>query len=240
MSQTWAVPFDLNDPVNQLLDDSSDALQSVATLFSGASAPSSPFAGMLWHDTTNNLIALRNQANSAWITLIPVSTATAGGFLALTGGTMSGAIAMGSQKVTGLANGTDAGDAVNKSQVDARPQWLSIPLGTLSATTTAFLVVTRAAITVADVDILSASGTTSDGSNNWAIQVDNVTDTLNLRSAAKSTNGAEITANTVYALGLDQNLSVSANKVLRITLTLTGSPGNLNGALAQLRYTVAT
>ena len=39
--------------------------------------------------------------------------------LALAGGTMSGNIAMGSNKVTGLANGTDANDAINKSQLDA-------------------------------------------------------------------------------------------------------------------------
>ena len=39
--------------------------------------------------------------------------------LALAGGTMSGIIAMGSNKVTGLANGTDANDAINKSQLDA-------------------------------------------------------------------------------------------------------------------------
>jgi len=39
--------------------------------------------------------------------------------LALAGGTMSGNIAMGSNKVTGLANGTDSGDAINKGQLDA-------------------------------------------------------------------------------------------------------------------------
>ena len=39
--------------------------------------------------------------------------------LALAGGTMSGNIVMGSNKVTGLANGTDANDAINKSQLDA-------------------------------------------------------------------------------------------------------------------------
>ena len=39
--------------------------------------------------------------------------------LALAGGSMTGVIAMGSNKITGLANGTDANDAVNKSQLDA-------------------------------------------------------------------------------------------------------------------------
>lgn len=40
--------------------------------------------------------------------------------LSTSGGTMSGAIAMGSSKITGLANGTDSADAVNKSQLDTK------------------------------------------------------------------------------------------------------------------------
>lgn len=39
--------------------------------------------------------------------------------LSLSGGTMSGILAMGSQKITGLANGSDSNDAVNKGQLDA-------------------------------------------------------------------------------------------------------------------------
>ena len=35
--------------------------------FSGTSAPSNPVAGMLWYDTTNNLLKLRNAANNAWL-----------------------------------------------------------------------------------------------------------------------------------------------------------------------------
>lgn len=41
------------------------------------------------------------------------------GKLSLTGGTMSGAIAMGTNKITGLGSGTVATDAVNKGQLDA-------------------------------------------------------------------------------------------------------------------------
>jgi hypothetical protein len=40
-------------------------------------------------------------------------------FLPLAGGTMTGAVAMGSQKITGLADGTASGDALNKGQLDA-------------------------------------------------------------------------------------------------------------------------
>ena len=41
-------------------------------------------------------------------------------YLALAGGTMSGAIDMGSNKITSLANGTASGDAVNFSQLDTK------------------------------------------------------------------------------------------------------------------------
>ena len=36
--------------------------------FSGSSAPSNPVAGMLWLDTANHLIKVRNEANNAWLT----------------------------------------------------------------------------------------------------------------------------------------------------------------------------
>lgn len=44
-------------------------------LNSGSSAPSTTFAGMLWHDTTNLVVKQRNAANSAWITRWTVANA---------------------------------------------------------------------------------------------------------------------------------------------------------------------
>lgn len=44
---------------------------------------------------------------------------TAQTYLSTQGGTMTGAIAMGSQKITGLADATDPGDALNKKVADA-------------------------------------------------------------------------------------------------------------------------
>jgi len=45
------------------------ALQALATLSSGTSAPSSPYAYQLWADTANGLLKIRNAANNAWITI---------------------------------------------------------------------------------------------------------------------------------------------------------------------------
>jgi len=55
--------------------DLNNALAASVSTNSGSSAPSSTTAYMLWADTTNNLIKLRNSANNAWITLFT----TAGG-----------------------------------------------------------------------------------------------------------------------------------------------------------------
>ena len=49
---------------------------AVNAIHTGTSAPSTAIsAGLLWFDTTNNLLKLRNEANDAWITL-PISPVT--------------------------------------------------------------------------------------------------------------------------------------------------------------------
>jgi hypothetical protein len=63
--------------------------------------------------------AAADSGTGAWI-LDGSYDASSGQFLPLTGGTMSGAIAMGNNKVTGLADGTATGDAVNKGQLDLK------------------------------------------------------------------------------------------------------------------------
>jgi hypothetical protein len=55
--------------------------------------------------------------------------------LALAGGTMSGAIAMGTSKITGLGTPTDAADAATKAYVDALGEGLHIHASVVAATT---------------------------------------------------------------------------------------------------------
>jgi hypothetical protein len=55
--------------------------------------------------------------------------------LALAGGTMTGAIAMGTSKITGLGTPTDSADAVTKAYVDALSEGLHIHASVVAATT---------------------------------------------------------------------------------------------------------
>lgn len=72
MTQTFTTPAG-TDPANlaikTLLPDRDESLR---TLFSGATAPSSPAAYQFWADTTSKTLKQRNAANSAWIELLPL------------------------------------------------------------------------------------------------------------------------------------------------------------------------
>jgi len=95
---------------------------------------------------------------------------------------------------------------------------------------------------ITDVKIISDTATTaSDGSNNYTFQIGNVTAGVNLRSSAKSTNGADIAANTTYSLGLDQNLTIASGDVLRLVTVKTGAPTSLSSAriIAQVNWQIA-
>jgi len=52
--------------------DVNSALQALASQNSGATAPITTYANMIWYDTTNNQIKKRNEANSAWVTLFTI------------------------------------------------------------------------------------------------------------------------------------------------------------------------
>lgn len=79
--------------------DINSALQALATLSSGATAPATTYAGMLWWDTTANLIKQRNGANAAWITVASFDGTTVIPYRA--------GVALGTLAVQSLVDGTD-------------------------------------------------------------------------------------------------------------------------------------
>jgi hypothetical protein len=49
--------------------DLNSLFQAIASQNSGATAPTTTYANMIWYDTANDLLKMRNEANSGWITL---------------------------------------------------------------------------------------------------------------------------------------------------------------------------
>lgn len=49
--------------------DLNNALEALGTLSSGATAPATTYANMLWYDTANNILKMRSEADDAWISV---------------------------------------------------------------------------------------------------------------------------------------------------------------------------
>ena len=58
--------------------DLNNVLDAIQTINSGTSEPTTKVAYMLWADTTNNLLKVRNGANNAWISLGSINTTNLG------------------------------------------------------------------------------------------------------------------------------------------------------------------
>jgi hypothetical protein len=56
--------------------DLNDALEALATLSSGGTAPSTTYANMLWYDTDNNILKMRTEADDAWIDIGTLNQST--------------------------------------------------------------------------------------------------------------------------------------------------------------------
>ena len=241
MSSTWNLPLLSSGTPSADFVKLNDAAESLRTLHSSGTAPAAPVAFMLWLDTstTPDTLKMRNAANGAWVTIVPDVTATGGGLLPLTGGTMSGAIAMGSTKVTGLANGTASGDAVNKGQVDAQPQVFACYIAGFAATLNRPAFVATANLTVTAAYLLSDTATAGSGAGTkYDFQLRNGgtagAGTTDMLTAAKSTNGAEIGAYDSYDLGAFTTPAMAVGEGMQLRVTMTGTPTSLSAAQIQL------
>ena len=56
--------------------DINNGLQALASNNSGSSAPTTTYANMFWYDTTNNILKVRNEVDSAWIDVIYINQST--------------------------------------------------------------------------------------------------------------------------------------------------------------------
>jgi hypothetical protein len=103
--------------------------------------------------------------------------------LALTGGTMSGSIAMGSNSITGLAAPSASGDATNKSYVDTQVATrLALAGGTMSG-----------AIAMGSSKITGLGTPTADGDAATKAYVDSVAQGLDVKGSCRAATTANIT-----------------------------------------------
>lgn len=58
--------------------DLNNALAAIVSNNSGSAEPATKYAYMLWGDTTNDLLKMRNAANNAWITVGKLSAVNLG------------------------------------------------------------------------------------------------------------------------------------------------------------------
>jgi hypothetical protein len=58
-----------NQSASSARADINNALQSLASLSSGNTEPSTTYANMLWYETDTNLLKMRDEANADWITI---------------------------------------------------------------------------------------------------------------------------------------------------------------------------
>lgn len=65
-----------NAPGATVRADINSHLDAIATLNSGATAPSTTFANQWWMDTANNILKQRDNANTAWINIASKVTTT--------------------------------------------------------------------------------------------------------------------------------------------------------------------
>lgn len=55
--------------------DINNALAAIVSQNSGATEPASTYANMVWYDSSANILKMRNEADSAWITLATLDQA---------------------------------------------------------------------------------------------------------------------------------------------------------------------
>ena len=96
-----------NGSGSSVRSDINDALGAIQSLNSGSSAPSTTVAYMLWLDTSNNLLKMRNGSNNGWVE-IGSSNAANLGLALLAGATFTGEVIFNSTGSIQLPVGTTA------------------------------------------------------------------------------------------------------------------------------------
>lgn len=135
---------------------------------------------------------------------------------------------------------TDSGTTNRQSWWDvvARPM-STATLGAVAATGDSFIFTTNRPVYIERIDIVSSTGIATSDVNYWEVQVNNITQTLDLLSAVKSTKttgGTAVTANTVWSLTPDQNQTLASGDVLVLEFVKTLAPDPFTNTFVVVHY----
>lgn len=116
--------------------------------------------------------------------------------------------------------------------------------GAVSVTTTKYLLIMPRKGNIRQLQLVCDTTSSSSSGNEWTFQIVNVTDTLNLFSAAPGTftsvggvgGGSDFAPNVPIVLTPDQNGLVDAGDVLELVVTEVGAATTLARLWAQLEY----
>ena len=130
---------------------------AVNAIHTSASAPSTSIsAGLIWFDTTNNLIKIRNEANDAWITL-PISPVTSN-TVDIDGGSIDGTAIGAASASTGKFSSVNiAGDGATVTGIKDEDDMASDSAVKL-ATQQSIKAYVDSQVTAQDLDVISDSG----------------------------------------------------------------------------------
>jgi len=190
MSQTWDPPTNSTNPAVAVVTKVQGQLNSLRSLHSGSSEPTSTVADMLWNDAANGTIEQRNAGDTASDTLL-------------------------------------------RAHIDnTRYPTLCGTFSSVSATQTVWVPPPWAGAKLKRILLLSKTASSSSSGNEWQHTLLNLTQASAALFSATVGNftalggvggGAELAADTVYALTPDQNSVVDADDVLEFSMAKVGT-----------------
>lgn len=215
--------------------DLNGALGAIATNNSGATEPTTTYAYQWWPDTTTGLLKIRNAANSGWVTVGTLASANLGllssstaasTYLALTGGTITGALEIGSAGSLVFEGSTADGNETTLAVTDpTSDRTITLPDATgtvpLLGLAQSYTAAQRGAITA----LTSASTVTPDFSlaNNFSLTLGHNATLANPTNLTAGQSGVIFitqNASTAYTLAFGSYWDFSGGATPTVTSTL--------------------
>lgn len=205
--------------------DLNNALAAIVSTNSGASAPSTTYANMMWYDTTANILKMRNEADDTWINL---------GTLDQVANTFAANILLASQAEA------EAGTENTKAMTPLRVEQAIADRFNVTGTAPTYAV--RAWVnfngtgTVAIRDSGNVSSITDNGTGNYTVNFTTAMPDANY--AVVGTSGQSTANVEVHSVGVNTSVAqtTTACRVLNTYRIFNSSGGPVDNAQIQLAF----